>query len=284
MPDQYLQPLETITDDKHYFKFNSPLLDQYRQSYAENVRFLIDKLTVKQQKDLYLNKLFLKREFNSDLEKQFIQTACEITVTSYFAQRFPESFRYEPKLTKQSNSECQFKALGYTYNIEVKCPSFDRLEAQNLDNHFIFSVPIRTNRALLEIITGALNEAAEQAGLPSYTTPHRMDNNLKDFLKSANNKFKGANSENDINMLVVCCDNAKNMQEFTNYLYQYGGFFNQNPDHTILAPLDYKHVDVVILCNLYYRHARYYSKPSVVKPWDFSASFNLVFDNIHREV
>jgi hypothetical protein len=228
-----------------------------------------------------------KREFDANQEKRYIQSACETTVTSYFAQRFPKSFRYEPRLnaTNDTNVECQFRLVNYDYtiNVEVKCPNFDRLEAQDLANRFHLNLPVRMDRGFIDPLLQSLNKVTSDEGLLEYAIPHRMDNNLKDYLLSASKKFKDATAKTDINILVVCCDNAKSMQEFFNYLFQPGGFFDEDPNPTILTKSEYKNVDVVILCNLYYRHRHYFNKPNIAANWDFSKAFNLIFDNHNRE-
>ena len=102
-----------------------------------------------------------------------------------------------------------------------------------------------------------------------------MDNNLKDFLLSTQEKVILSDLDS-FNILVVSCDDASDMMNWRGYLYNSNGFFTNNSyvDHG-----KYDRVDFVLLTNLYNRHNRYYEHSTIDNHWDLAKSFNLLYFN-----
>src|SRR5690606_24620195 len=108
----------------------------------------------------------------------------------------------------------------------------------------------------------------------------RMDNKLKDYLLSANEKFSDNSSEEELNILVVCCPDLLSMQDWFFYMFGVGGLFTNDSYH---SPLDYNNVDSVILTNMYHRHYDYQHKGKLKDHWDWRQSCNLILPNPLRK-
>jgi hypothetical protein len=102
-----------------------------------------------------------------------------------------------------------------------------------------------------------------------------MDNSLKDFLLSANKKFNPTNTDKELNILSVSCNDAEDMQLWYYYMFKDQGLFTSASFH---PTAEFENVDVVILNNLYYKHNEYFNK-KLLNSWDFGNCFNLIFIN-----
>jgi hypothetical protein len=97
----------------------------------------------------------------------------------------------------------------------------------------------------------------------------------------ANEKFNPTPAENEINALLVGCDDENDIQCWVNYLYAEQGLFTQSSFHDHNA---YKNVDLVILTNLYYRHNKFWNKNIDKSAWSLDNSFNLIMINPFRAI
>lgn len=276
--------IDNIIDENHYF-FNASLKKTgYYNNFLSILTYLEKTLTTNKLNDLLVNKLQIKREvFN---EKSFIQAACETTVTSYFANKYKDSFLYEPNVnpTNKSNVDCQFSDKDFIYNVEVKCPSFDAKETiDKINDSFKFTTIGRADKkevyeeAMLDV-SELLSKGLKMKGekdKPIVKTK-TMDNNLKDFLISANKKFNPNSKHNEVNILVVCGDDAEDMSEWYSYLFAPQGLFTKNSFYRVD---NYNQVDIIIINNLYHRHHKFYKKKHLEYNWLLDASFILAFTN-----
>jgi len=218
------------------------------------------------------------RKFN---EGSFIQIACETTVCSYFLEKYSEGFFYECKTTTISDKDvdCQFTDGKYTYNVEVKCPGLDTYKEKFHENPKIeiggrFS---EEGKKLINTIEEALQDKLKANKSEwNYTKRKRLDNTLKTFLQEANSKFPSVEITDQVNILVVCCDDQKDMDRWIGYLYHSGGLFTED---SFVDVDTYNRVDIVILTNLFNRHYSFADKVIQGNSWDFSDAFNLCFCN-----
>ena len=105
-----------------------------------------------------------------------------------------------------------------------------------------------------------------------------MDNNLKDFLESAHQKFNSTPTENEINILLVGCDDEEDIQNWYNYLWAEQGLFTSKP---FSNSNDFNNVDLVVYTNQYFIHNSFSTK-KLKEHWSIEKSFNLIFKNPHR--
>ena len=182
---------------------------------------------------------------------------------------------------KKKNVECQFEDSGFKYNIEVKCPDFGAQEKVGDEDAFKFSFMGRIPGYLeeVQILTSLLNEAQQiiEGEKKPFLNSKNMDNNLKDFLYSAHDKFPPPDSENELNVLVVGCNDAMDMQQWWGYLYAEEGLFTQESFAEIEK---YRQVDLVVLTNLYHRHHKYFEKKVLSDFWKLNAG-SILYSKIH---
>ena len=277
--------MQTIDDKSHYlFKAHSEKLPYY-DSFNQSINDLSKKLIEKQLEDLLTNKLQVKQ--GTFIEKSYIQSACETTVNSYFAKNYENSFQYELQVNPNSNKnvECQIKDSEYTYNIEVKCSSFEAKE--NIDKIDAFKFGTFGRMGDYKDAMKEIGELMVEGQKKSGTEPKplielkKMDNNLKDFLISAHQKYSPTPNENEVNILVVCCGDANDIQFWHNYMFAPQGLFT--PD-SYYNPNEFSLVDLVVLSNLYHRHNKYFDKQNLSDNWELSKAFNLVFASPFRKI
>jgi len=225
------------------------------------------------------------KKFISKEEKTFIQYAVETSTVSYFGERFPIDFKVEAKINpiNDKDVDCQFIDGKFKYNIEVKCSDF--VSKETIDNQDAFKygtigrLPDRGKEAI-ETISSALDEGLTKKG--EQTKPHleskNMDNNLKDFLELAHEKFDPTPKENEINVLLIGCDDERDMQNWFNYLWAEQGLFTEQ---SFANKDNYKNVDLVVFTNLYFKHNKYFNK-ELQNFWSLEKSFNLIFGNPYR--
>jgi len=213
-------------------------------------------------------------------EKTFIQYAVETAVVRYFGERFPVGFQAEVKIRPGSSKDvdCRFKNNGFIYNVEVKCADFTakkELDAkQGIKIGTIGRIPghqdtIDKVKKLLE----GLHFKTE--ALKDHHEIKNMDNNMKDFLELAQGKFNPNPPANELNILIVACDDAEDMQHWYYYLYAEHGLFTAEP---FADDSRYDNVDLVIFTNLYFRQSRFFEK-RLADSWSMATALNLVFPN-----
>ena len=216
---------------------------------------------------------------NSFNEKQFIQFACEASIVNFFAKKYPTNLFIEKQINPTNNMDVDlvFTENDYTYNIEIKCSDFNAKE--NINNKKTLKIqPIGRLDGFpdqLKELQELLKPVVEKLNLDGIESGKVMDNNLKDFLLSANKKFNPSASEEELNILSVSCDDAEDMQLWYYYMFKEQGLFQED---SFWQHSDYENVDLVLLNNLYFKHNNYVSK-KLKNSWSFEDSFNLIFIN-----
>lgn len=284
MRDKVKNILKENNSTQHYLKKAITDYQYYFDGFEEATGNLKNMISEKLFEDLTENKLQVRDiQFN---EKGFVQCACEITVSSYFAENYPDGFEYEAVLSALSSKDvdCRFKVDGFKYNIEVKCSDFTTKE--NIEKKDGFKI-VHSGRnpdfkETEKEISQMLSEGQRLKGVDPKPTfvQKNMDNNLKDFLISSNNKFSPISSESEVNILLVCCGDQHDMQSWHGYLYGHQGLFTEQ---SFCNKDEYKNVDLVILTNLYHRHFEYFNKSHIKKNWSLCNAFNLCFSNQFRK-
>jgi len=213
--------------------------------------------------------------------KQCIQALCEITILSYFAKHYPSSFQYEPKLIvgSKKNPEMSFKIDDISVSIEAKCATYENREQLSDNNLHVHShmVPDKTTvKATLDLF----NEVAKLGKYEGAQKMKNMNNNLKDYLTGANEKFNLASTDKDVNCLFVCCDDPNDLDIWVGYLYGYQGLFQNTK---VFKPCEYELVDVLMLTNLYNKHKNPLAIGDV-NVFDLDTTFIVCFPNPRPKV
>lgn len=269
----------------HYFSIAQKNSHHYFDEFIETASILSGVLSDKEFDFWCTEKMLLKdQKFN---DKTFIQYAVETSVARYFGEKFPTDFKIETQINPNNKKDvdCQFQDNGFKFNVEVKCSDFiSKEKIQNKEGikyETIGRLPDRGEKAI-DIISAALDENSKTKG--EKKMPHlkskNMDNNLKDFLELAHNKFDPTPKENEVNILLVGCDDERDIQNWFNYLWAEKGLFTE---HSFAEKNNYKNVDLVVFTNLYFKHNRYFDK-KVNNSWSLDKSFNLILGNPYRHL
>lgn len=215
-------------------------------------------------------------------EAKYIQAACETCVTASLAESYGEHFKYEAKINPPKNVDCVFSNEGATFNVEIKCPDYSKKNTIDENEYFSLGSFGRlsnfddTFQMLCEIFN---SPEAQEEGAKPLVQQHHMDNKLKDYLLSAQGKFNETQNDNELNILLICCSDAMDLQKWFHYMYGVKGLLSND---SFINPLYYNRVDVVVLTNLYHRHHEYWLKSKISEHWCLSESFNLIFSNPYR--
>lgn len=279
----FLELVYYISPADHYFrKSNGWHYSYLRQAYAT----IMNVVKFCKQKERFVSKLQLgRKEFD---ESQFLQDICEITIASHFAKLLPEIFEYEKKVSPPTDVDFAFCIsltkndgkentphfrFNCNYHFEVKCPKItSEVDLEDVIKiHPASRFPSRKTKDLI------IKELAQKlSGYKDAIEAPRQDNKLKDFLLSAQSKFNQSD-DCDVNVLMVCCDNEIDMQDWRNYIVDFGGFFTET---SIIPGEDFEKIDVILLSNVLNRHRiRQNKMTELINPWDFNKSFNLAYIN-----
>lgn len=280
--NKQLDTILNLTD--HYLVKSRQDKSHYYDEFLETATILKSVMTEKEFKFWLAEKMLIKQQ--AFLPKTFIQYAVETATVRYFAEKHNENLKVEAKINPNNDKDVdvQFTDKSYLYNIEVKCSDFVAKEAVDSQDAFKYETVgrIPDRQETKEVISKALDEGMEKKG--EQTKPHldakNMDNNLKSFLELAHEKFNPTPNENEVNILLVGCDDERDIQKWHYYLFADQGLFTSESyaDRT-----KYKNVDLVILTNQYFKQNEYYSK-KVKNSWTVENSFNLVFSNPFRQL
>ena len=136
-------------------------------------------------------------------------------------------------------------------------------------------------QGVMGVISNSIDEGSTNKGdlLKPHLILKNMDNNLKDFLKSAHQKFNPDSDENIINILLVCCDDPADMQSWVGYLYASQGLFTKDSFH---SKDEYSNVDMVLFTNLYFKH-KDFQKKKIENSWNLGQTLNLSFVSPYRK-
>lgn len=266
--------VDSVKDPNHYLLKAKNNKSVYYEDFISASSKMQTVMSEKDFKHWIDHKVLLREKtFN---EKVFIQFATETSAACFFIDRNSKQVKLEAKINPSNNKDVdiQFRESGYTFNIEVKCATFDEKEKSSSNKYTIITMgrlPDRGNEAF-DILSKCLNQDTCRG--------KNMDNNLKDFLLNANKKFCPTNNEHEINVLLIGCGAPYNIQEWYSYLYAEQGLFRND---SFANKQDYKLVDLVILTDLYDRNHNYHDSTRG-HSWNLSDSFNIIYKNPFREL
>ncbi len=205
---------------------------------------------------------------------QTIQALCELSVCAYFCE-LNGIFEYEPKRGGKKTPELSWIYENYSYNIEVKCPDYSTQEKKAKESYLQLKTTARYTWYPTEgrEILKSLQDLFKNHG--KVVEGSKIDDKLYDYLKSASEKFQNFNLENDINILIICCDDEDDLNEFYNNLFSSTGFFTPN---SYRDTKNFENVDLVFLTNLRGLHNINYSHLTDLG-WNFDRVFKIFFKN-----
>lgn len=263
--------IQRIFNKDHYLRRVCSSYDSYIDGLCE----VLDKLS-KHITSCELNKLITKKlqvESKNFDEPQYIQAACELTVMSEFVDKDDIEFRYENKVTPPKDVDFTLVIDKFNYNIEVKCPVYNSENIRDDKVSLVFTNRAPSSRIRDEILEDIRSKLDKHEKEVDEGKNH--DNKLKDFLELTHAKVKSS-PLSDVNILVVCCNDALDMHIWRGYLFGFSGFFTEN---SFIKHSEFDRVDYVLLTNIYNRHKNFYENSLISNHWKLSSSFNLLYPN-----
>ena len=266
-----------INDKQHYLARSSVQYSNYISSLNKILCALKNRISDNKLKLLVKKKLQLggDKDFN---EIQYIQTACELTVMGDFIDYPKAQFVYEDQVTHPKDVDFSMIIGNYKYNVEVKCASYVK-ENKNADEVALIFTSRAPTSEMREKLVADIRYKLLPAGR-SVKEGKNLDNVMKDFLTSAQEKMKNSDS-NDINILVVCCNDEIDMQIWRGYLFGVRGYFT---DSSQIPHELFDHVNFVLFTNIYNRHFQYFHDFRLSNHWSLSSSFNLLYPNKYSKL
>lgn len=173
--------------------------------------------------------------------EEYIQAGCEIIIIDYIIRNF-QGFDYEPKYNGRKNPECSFVYKDRTINVEIKCPNFEKRKIQE-SSPGIKVLAVDRIPDFDSVKSDVNNYFTIGENVVNFLD--RMDNKIKDYLKSANVKFPQSDNSN-FNILIVGLEILEDFDEWYNYLFSTTGIFNSDE---ILVSEEYENVDAIMFTN-----------------------------------
>jgi len=264
--------IDGILAPNHYLR-NESLPKLYIEDLYGVLSLASKKLSQSKFEQLVQKKLqMMTSEFD---EAQYIQNACELSAMADYLSSTKYSFEYEKRITEKKDVDFSLAMEDRVFNVEVKCSSYNGRTVTPTDGQiqvqFLDRAP--TNELRNEILENISQRLGEQD--LSINEEKNLDNVLGDFLVSTQAKVKSA-PLSDSNILLICCNDELDVQQWRNYLLGHGGFFTDNSRR---HPDDYNRVDFVLLTNLYNKHVRAYEGEVFGNSWSLTNAFCLLYPN-----
>lgn len=194
-----------IKNEKHTYLYGHP---EYFCGLSESLSILFPYLDSQQLKKLKRDLQYESSDFN---EPKYLQAVCETSICSSIAKLHPTNFVYENKVNPPKDVDCSFGVENYVFNVEIKCPDFTLDDA--IDESESFRLGSFGRFEEFESIFKQLDVIVGSEGKPLFKKL-KMDNKLKDYLMSAHEKFKPNTDNNILNVLLICCDTAMDIQDW----------------------------------------------------------------------
>ncbi len=269
---------DTLDQEKYSITVVNPFIPMgaYREGLQTALIKLFPYLNKKEWTTLLYNKLMLE---NSAVDQgKYVQSACELTVCAWFAHMASqknEEFVYEFTIAPLKDVDCIIRHNGYQFNVEVKCANYQKQQDIVAKSELVVHGLGRLDDygPFVERLRGSLSIPSKPSVLGA---AHHMDCKMKDYLLSAQAKFGCNTQPNNLNILFVCVDDQMDMLKWISYLTGPGGLFT---DDSFEPTNNYGNVDMVVLTNLYHRHANLERKDKISDHWNLGQAFNFAVIN-----
>jgi len=224
----------------------------------------------------------MTKKLNSVTGNQFIQFACELSCILHFESKKPNRIFYEPILNTDNNlnCECKYEFDDLELCIEVKAPVFDETDSE-ASMSFRFIEPADLNKK------SYMDFVKKLEGNSNVDFKKMLNWRLHQYLDEANSKF-GSESNESLNVLIVCLEKPSHFDEWYSYLSRKKGLFTPYPfifdtytDDEKKEFHHYKNVDMVMLTNTQFIHKNISQNVKISESaWDLDTCFNLCITNL----
>lgn len=236
-----------IVTEWHWFGYNFGFgkIDGYTRfgkAFVDALSIIDTKIEGYSRRTIKKIESYSGRDRDENHYQQLLQICGEIYILKQAVlhfSKFPDTlFRDEPKsLYSKKNPEFSFEFENITYGIEVKLPSLNEHMMKRTAN------PIQiTGRC-----EGVLGSYEKNVGINNITLP--VDNKIKSFLTSANEKFEGfkVGSENFVSILFILWDDFMYEPISALITKPHGLFLEDTFAVENGSPMRYENVDYVFI-------------------------------------
>lgn len=228
----------------------------YRRNARDHLLPLMRYIPSKKLKGV-LGKLQINiEEFNED---QFIQLACELTMTGSMFNKYPNGFIYEKPGQGNRDIDFSFNLTNLTFNIEVKCFTKPNKQPINQKTQLMISGP--------QLDSTAYKLIEKNHG---HIAPIRSrHSSIIDFLNNAKEKFEPQQNQDEFNILAICCHDENDFSDSLNSVAgDFGLAIGRNLEFRKESPKNidvenYKSIDAILITNLAQNHANFMSKRAI---------------------
>jgi len=133
------------------------------------------------------------------------------------------------------------------------------------------------HKSMVNEISKLIGPNIERSGYSGVEETFRMDNKLKDFLKSAQDKFP-VSTDCNFNILIISLEIIPDMDEWYSYIFGENGVFTQKS----FVEEKYENVDAILITTPIYGHAGWYYYGEI-NVWKLEETISLLFLNPDRE-
>jgi hypothetical protein len=253
------------------------LIDNNRSSvlafaYKNKNRYLtdfIEMLSYFEKYDSLLYKKIISKLNGPNLDdiQVYLQNISELVIIYYILRKY-NNFIFEPKYNGKKNPECCFDIGNITVNIEVKCPNYNkRILEEQQDGITILPGYRYDNKEFADIVIDDIYHICKISNPINQIS--LMDNKLKDYLCSGNQKF--SNKSSHFNILVISLEIFNDLDEWYRYLYGKQGVFTNNSFYKG----KYDNIDAILLTNIVAGHKGNFCCD--INLWLLDNYFNLLF-------
>ncbi len=207
---------------------------------------------------------------NLDDIQVYLQNISELVIIYYILRRYNNNFILEPKYNGEKNPECCFDVCNMTINIEVKCPNYYKRIGEEQQNGINILPGYRyDNKEFADIVIDDLHHTCYISNPINQIS--LMDNKLKDYLCSGNQKFP--NNSSHFNILVISLEIFNDLDEWYRYLYGKKGVFTNDS----FFKGEYDNIDAILLTNIVAGHKGNFRND--INLWCLDNYFNLLYPN-----
>lgn len=253
------------------------LIDNNRSSvlafaYNNKNRYLSDFIKMLSFFDNYDSLLYKKiisklNGPNLDDIQVYLQNISELVIIYYILRKY-NNFIFEPQYNGKKNPECCFDMGNITVNIEVKCPNYNkRILEEQQEGINILPGYRYDNKEFADIVIDDIYHNYNISN--SINQISLMDNKLKDYLRSGNQKF--SNKPSHFNILVISLEIFNDLDEWYRYLFGKQGVFTNNS----FFKGEYYNIDAILLTNIVAGHKGNFR--SDINLWYLDNYFNLLY-------
>jgi hypothetical protein len=191
-------------------------------------------------------KFFIPNDAQFDLDT-YLHYAAELSVQNHLRRSTgAENFEIDRQVNPPKDVDAYYEIRGTHVSLEVKCANEQMPSPQSLVVKTVGRV-LDHRKTFDKLKSGIENPRSGH----TLELAKNKDNTMRDFLVNAQTKFSPDSGFDDLNVLLVACGYAGNVQDWWQYLYGSEELFTAESFH---PPSEYRLVDVVLLSNLKYLH------------------------------